>query len=182
MDFPNRDTPVVVLTANAVAGAREMYLEEGFQDFLAKPIDAELMEQMICKYIPQELIQTVTDTDSDSEDEKCVEEYDSYLEKGISIRNGLKHSKADMEIYMELVGMFIRDKDKIELLQDLSVHNMKDYGIQVHALKGNARTLGADKLADLAYEHEMQSKAGQKDYVTAHWGNWNRYGKPHWKH
>ena len=170
MDFLNRDTPVVVLTANAVAGAREMYLEEGFQDFLAKPIDAELMEQMICKYLPKELIQTVTETDSDSENGNDAEEYDSYLEKGISVRNGLKHSKADMEIYMELVGMFIRDKDKIELLRDLSVHNMKDYGIQVHALKGNARTLGADKLADIAYEHEMQSKAGQKDYVTAHWG------------
>lgn len=170
MDFPNKDTPVIALTANAVAGAKEMYFSEGFEEFLTKPIDAELMEQTICKYLPTDLIQAVKETDSDSGTGNGSDEYDSYQEQGVSVRNGLKHSQGDMEIYMELVRMFIRDKNKMELLrQYLSVHNMKDYAIQVHALKGNARTLGADKLADIAYEHEMQSKAGQEDYVTAHW-------------
>lgn len=56
-DFPNKDTPVIVLTANAVAGAREMYLAEGFVNFLTKPIDSELIEQIICRYFPEELIQ-----------------------------------------------------------------------------------------------------------------------------
>lgn len=170
IDFPNKNTPVIVLTANAVAGAREMYLTEGFEEFLTKPVDAELMEQTICKYLPKELIQTSKEADSDLEMENAADEYDSYLKQGVSVRNGLKHSQGDMEAYMELVGMFIRDKDKIELLREyLSAHNMKDYAIQVHALKGNARTLGADKLADIAYEHEKQSKVGREDYVTAHW-------------
>ena len=147
-----------------------MYLTEGFEEFLTKPIDAELMEQTIYKYLPKELIQTVKEDDSTSETGDDTNEYDSYLEQGVSVRNGLKHSQGNMEIYMELVAMFIRDKSKIEQLhQYLSVHNMKDYAIQVHALKGNARTLGADKLADIAYEHEMQSKAECEDYVTAHW-------------
>ena len=76
-----------------------------------------------------------------------------------------------MEIYMELVRIFLGDKNQKELLrQYLAEHNMKDYAVFVHALKGNARTLGADRLADLAYEHEMHSKAGEEDYVTAHWG------------
>ena len=169
-DFPNKDTPVIVLTANAVAGAREKYLAEGFADFLTKPIDAELLEQTICEYLPKELIQSVEETDNDSEAENGTDEYDRYLEQGISIRNGLKHSQDDMEIYMDFVRLFINDKSKIELLREyLSAHNMKDYAILVHALKGNARTLGADKLADIAYEHEMQSKAGQEDYVSVHW-------------
>lgn len=170
MDFPNKDTPVIVLTANAVAGAREMYLEEGFVDFLTKPIDAELLEQTICEYLPGELIQAVKETDDDSASENNMDEYDCYLEQGVSVKNGLQHSQDNMEIYMDLVRMFLKDKDKIELLREyLSEHNMKEYAIQVHAVKGNARTLGADQLADIAYEHEMQSKAKQEAYVTAHW-------------
>lgn len=171
MDFPNKDTPVIALTANAVAGAKEMYLAEGFAEFLTKPVNAELLEHTICKYLPDELIQTAGEVHDDLETEDGVTEYDCYLEQGVSVRNGLKNSKGDMEIYMELVRIFLRDKNKMELLQQyLSMHNMKDYAILVHALKGNARTLGADRLADLAYEHEMHSKADQEDYVTAHWG------------
>lgn len=170
-DFPNKDTPVIVLTANAVAGAREMYLAEGFANFLTKPIDSELIEQIICRYLPEELIQAAEEADDDSEAETVTDEYDCYLEQGISVRNGLQHSQNSMEIYIDLVRMFLKDKDKIELLREyLSEHNMKKYAIQVHALKGNARTIGADKLADIAYEHEMQSKAEDEDYVTAHWG------------
>ncbi|WWR16970.1 ATP-binding protein [Lachnospiraceae bacterium JLR.KK008] len=170
MDFPNKATPVIALTANAVAGAKEMYLTEGFEEFLTKPIDAQLLEQTIRKYLPEELIQAVKETDSDPETGNGADTYDRYLEQGVSVRNGLKHSHGDMEIYLELVRMFLRDQNKIELLQQyLFEHNIKDYAIQVHSLKGNARTLGADDLADMAYEHEMHSKAGHEDYVTAHW-------------
>ena len=170
-DFPNKDTPVIALTANAVAGAREMYLAKGFEEFLTKPVNAELLEHTICKYLPKELVQTVEEADSGPETGNGGDEYASELEQGVSIRNGLKHSKGDMEIYMELVRMFLGDKNKIKLLrQYLAEHNMKDYAIQVHALKGNARTLGADKLADIAYEHERHSKAGREEDVTACWG------------
>lgn len=169
-DFPNKDTPVIALTANAVAGAKEMYFAQGFAEFLTKPINAELMEYTICKYLPAELMQTAKEAGSDQETANGAYETDSDLERGVSIRNGLKYSKGDMELYLELVRMFLKDQNKIKLLrQYLSVHNMKDYAILVHALKGNARTLGADALADLAYEHEMHSKAGQEDYITAHW-------------
>lgn len=170
-DFPNKDTPVVALTANAVSGAKEMYLAEGFAEFLTKPVNAELLEHTICKYLPRELIQKAQEPDGALKTEAGDREYDSYLEQGVSVRNGLKHSKGDMEIYLELVRMFLKDRSKMQLLrQYLSVHNMKDYAVLVHALKGNARTLGAERLADTAYEHEMHSRAGEEEYVTAHWG------------
>lgn len=170
MDFPNKDTPVIALTANAVAGAKEMYLAQGFAEFLTKPINAELMEYTICKYLPAQFVQPAQEAGSDWEQRNGAHEADSDLERGVSIRNGLMYAKGDMELYMELVRMFLRDNNKLELLrQYLSAHNMKDYAILVHALKGNARMLGADPLADLAYAHEMHSKAGQEDYITAHW-------------
>ena len=52
----NLDTPVIALTANAVTGAREMYMENGFTDFLAKPIVYEKLEKLLLKYLPKEKV------------------------------------------------------------------------------------------------------------------------------
>ena len=167
---PNENTPVIVLTANALSGAREAYLQEGFADFLTKPVDGDLLEQTVAAYLPKELIQRkedfgrATETDSPENAEEDLSEY------GISVKNGLGHAKGDSEMYLELVGMFLREQEKQEAMgQFVAGKNMKDYAIQVHGLKGNARTLGADALADMAYEHEMKSKAGDIAYIEAHW-------------
>lgn len=52
----NKDTPVIMLTANAIEGAKAEYLSAGFADYLSKPIHSDQLEQMILKYLPKELI------------------------------------------------------------------------------------------------------------------------------
>ncbi len=52
----NRDTPVVCLTADAVSGAKERYLSEGFSDYLTKPVEASKLERMVLKFLPEERI------------------------------------------------------------------------------------------------------------------------------
>ena len=60
MDEYNRDKPVVIaLTANAIVGAKEEYLREGFADYLSKPIDSTQLEDMIRQYLPDELIEYI---------------------------------------------------------------------------------------------------------------------------
>ena len=191
-DFPNHDTPVIVLTANAMSGARESYLKEGFVDFLTKPIDSDLLEQTAKKYIPEDLLQhpeeDIQNTEEqpvndvlnmkkqpqenvlDSKAQPTDSDYESYLSYGISITNGLALARNDEEMYLELVRMFLKERKKQEEMHRfIEEQNQKDYAIWVHGLKGNARTLGADTLADMAFEHEKQSKAGNMDYVSNHW-------------
>ncbi len=178
-DFPNQDTPVIVLTANALSGAREGYLREGFADFLTKPIDAGLLEQTVAMYLPEDLVHRTADSGQETEKNSIKIDEKDFLPYGISVENGISHAKGDLDMYLELVGMFIREKEKQDTMQQfISAQNMKDYAIWVHGLKGNARTLGANALADIAYEHEMRSKAQDYAYVNEHWNEllavWNQ--------
>lgn len=169
-DYPNQDTPVIVLTANAMSGAREGYLNEGFADFLTKPIDGDLLEQTARRYLPKDLVRQPEEDAEDTKEQPAEADYESYVSYGISIKNGLALAKNDEEMYLELVRMFVKERGKQEEMRGfLQEQNLKDYAIWVHGLKGNARTLGADTLADTAFEHEKQSKAGNLEYVAAHW-------------
>ncbi|WP_051688549.1 response regulator [Butyrivibrio sp. AE2032] len=66
-DTPNQKTPVICLTANAVSGMREMYINAGFDDYLTKPIDTGKLESMLLKYLPTDLVEKA---ENDTEEEK----------------------------------------------------------------------------------------------------------------
>lgn len=51
MESASNKTPIVVLTANAVAGAREEYINKGFDDYMSKPIDADVLQKILMKYL-----------------------------------------------------------------------------------------------------------------------------------
>lgn len=169
---PSVDTPVIALTANAVAGAREMYLKEGFQDYLTKPIDAEKFESMLIKYLPDNVVYLTKDQavtgEQGQENEAEIEMLENKLKGiGINVRNGLKYMGDDMVLYGKVLQDFqVILKEKGDALRDfLKKRDMPGYAIIVHSLKGNARNVGADDLADEAFELEKMSKAGQLEDV-----------------
>ena len=176
---PNEKTPVIALTANSITGVREYFLEEGFADFLSKPIDSERLERMIVEHLPEELVHKKGEGAEESSPAKAsgtakasgaADDHSRYLGYGISIEKGLSNAAGDRELYLDIIEMFIHDEEKQALLRRfITEQNAQGYGIQVHALKGDARILGAEGLADIAYEHERQSKAGNLSYVEEHW-------------
>nr|MCR5339284.1 response regulator [Lachnospiraceae bacterium] len=66
----NKDTKAVVLTANAVAGSRQMYMDEGFDDYLTKPLDSNVLEQTVMKMLPKDKVMLASKTKAEETTEK----------------------------------------------------------------------------------------------------------------
>ena len=168
-DNPSRNIPVIALTANAVVGAKKFYLDAGFEDYLSKPIEPEKLEDMLIQYLPKELIYLTEDEEiSTAEEEEAGGLNEEKLtDMGINAANGLKYMGGSCSLYEKVLRDFreiLHEKEE-QLKNMLSKEDVSGYAIIVHALKGNARNVGADELAEEAFELEKKSKAGRLEEV-----------------
>ena len=170
--FPNEGTPVIALTANAFSGAMESYLKEGFNDFLTKPIDADLLEQMIIKYLPEKLVRLTEETEvydqNDNEAADGEKEKLSLLEeRGISAQSGLRYCTGNIEFYFEMLTKFAKKADgkMTDILDAFQREDYKNYQIMVHALKSTSKTIGANTLSEMAKDMEDAAKRQDTAYI-----------------
>ncbi|MCR5627351.1 MAG: response regulator [Lachnospiraceae bacterium] len=159
---PNIDTPVVSLTANAVSGSREMYIEAGFDDYITKPIMTDKLEALMIRFLPKEKVK-IREEQVIDEPEKVPEELVDI--EGLDAALGMANS-GGAELYLTAVRSF-KDNypENYEAIESFYKKDMiKDYTIKVHALKSSARIIGAVDLSMLA---ERLEKAGdENDRVT----------------
>ncbi|MDE6607391.1 MAG: response regulator, partial [Lachnospiraceae bacterium] len=175
-----KNVPIIALTANAIGGAREMFLSEGFSDFVAKPIETSVLERVLRRHIPEEKIIKVEDAEirnidhaeaADGERKAPVREDDKVIRmEGIDVTTGLGFSGGDMKDYVEIVQVYYTSglvKFK-EIQKAYGNKDWKNYAIQVHSLKSMSMGIGAVKLSDMAKELEAAGKAKKEDYIFAH--------------
>ena len=161
-DNMSLDAPVIALTANAVKGSREMYIEHGFTDYISKPVSAGVMENMLKKYLSEELIVPVEDNDSG------MPEITRYTES-FSFAKGLYYAGGDERQYMDTIEVFYNswEKDRAALAEYERKEDWKGYENCVHSLKSSARYIGAIKLGDIAEELEKYAGLGNKSKIQS---------------
>lgn len=157
--------PIVVLTANALTGMKEKYLEAGFDDYLAKPIENDELNRILNEYLNNngKKLNTCDIIDSNNKENNKRE----FLEKnGVDISKGLE-LLGDIDMYNDTMKEFLNEiKDKYpKLIQYKNEKDMSNYAILVHSIKSDSKYLGFTKLAEVAYEHELKSKENDINYV-----------------
>ena len=171
----NINTPVVVLTANAVAGSREEYLSDGFAEYLSKPIVSDKLEKILMKFIPQELIelQELQEVELEKEADSINKVPNLEGEEKINPELGLAYSGGDEEVYKEMLSAYYQ-QGKIyaeKLPQYFEQKDWKNYAIISHALKSTSLSVGARGFSDMAKEHEMAGKEEKVEWLEAAWEN-----------
>ena len=165
----SKDSPVICLTADAVVGAKERYLEEGFTDFLTKPIDSYALEKMLMKYLPEEKVESVVEDSEPSKNKAEINEdgYNALRDAGIEPRVGLPYCQNDEEFYRTLLAEYARGKqEKSEMLtKSFEAEDWHNYAIYVHALKSTSKTIGALLLSEQAAKLEAAANTGDASTI-----------------
>ncbi|MCQ2979149.1 MAG: ATP-binding protein [Clostridia bacterium] len=147
--------PIIALTANAVVGAKDMFIESGMQDFVSKPISMEEIINVIEKWLPQELIEYLNRSSSDNVRKEIKIPHIS----GINEEAALKILGSKELLLETLVNFHDSIAERANAIKEYEENNdIENYTIQVHALKSLARTIGAEELAELALYLEQCGK------------------------
>ncbi|MCL2185981.1 MAG: ATP-binding protein [Treponema sp.] len=158
--------PVIALTANAVQGAKEMFLLNGFNDFISKPIDMDKLTSLLLEWLPGEKILQITNMENSADHEKSGLQEIFLSIDGLNVSAGLSHTGGNQENYLNILRYFSENcKTYIgELNTALKEENWENYSIKAHALKGVLANLGAKNLSLIAAKLEKASKEN-KDHA-----------------
>ncbi len=186
------NSTIIALTANAISGAQEFYINEGFDAYLSKPVNPDDLEKTLKKFLPENILNHDAEKIPDEEiiaDEKNIpapeipieeipaeeEDDDTFssaereqLEKicaGIDVDTAMNYCMDSKEFFIEMLREFYAN-DKTESASKLFAEDdFKNYRILVHALKSTSLVIGAQIFSEKAKAQELAAKDGNIDFV-----------------
>ena len=156
--------PIIALSANATAEAKDMFMKENMNDFVAKPIKLKEICKCIIKWLPKDLV--ITEDLQTEEAAAATECNELPVIEGLNVSEGVKNCGSE-KLFIELLGDFHKliEPKSTKLEKCLADGMLRDYTIEVHALKNTARMIGAMELSELFYQMEQLGNAGEQEEI-----------------
>ncbi len=198
------NTPVIMLTANAIMGAREEYLAVGFTDYISKPVREQELNELMIKYLPKDIVDIKHDPDKDhatrptpkpvKEDTSNIDVYeetrsdDCYDRKILSdfarrfsfldVATGMTYCLNNEEFYESIIKEY-RESNKYEEIQEkYDDADLAEYAVLVHGVKSSSLTIGATKVSEMAKGLEFAARSEDVDYLKEnHYPFMRAYGE-----
>ena len=181
----NRETPVVVLTANAVAGMREKYLGLGFCDYLTKPIEVDKIESCMVRFLPPDYIKFIDDKNYDDVDLSANSDISAMEEalKGITVMDydkTLERFAGKKDVVKKVLEVIVKEsRTNAQNARDfVAMNDFDSYKNEAHAIKGVMATIFAEDLKERAKAHEYAARDGKYEFIRNDYINFlNNYEK-----
>ena len=164
-----KTVPIIVLTANAVYGAKKELLECGFNDYIAKPIDVKQLEDILKKYLG-----TVTVT-NEAEENKAYAASDT---ADIHMQSAMEKLGLDKKTYFDILKVYYKNLPQVfgRVAEAKEKQDIKSFTIDVHSVKSTSASVGAMALSAVAKELERAGKEEDIEYIEAHFAEFaDRY-------
>jgi len=176
--------PIVALTANAVAGQAEIFLKNGFDDYISKPIDIRQLNAILNKFVrdkhPKEVIEAArreNETANAARQETTEVSYTDSLKSrlltkeipGLDIPKGLIHFDNDVEFYIRVLHAYsISIRRALNAVMNTDRETLNLYKINVHGIKGTSLDICAPKVGETAAALEKAAAEGDLEYINEH--------------
>ena len=171
----SEQTKVIMLTASAIAGMKETYLREGFDDYLSKPIEVSELEEILAKHLPEEIVSYGEEKISEPKEVEEVSDPEKFNSKerkifeetcpDIDLETGLTYCMDSKSFLLEIMQEFKTDAKAAAIQAAFDAEDWKNYQVLVHALKSTSLTIGAIDLSDSAKELETAAKENKIDLI-----------------
>ncbi|MDR0859308.1 MAG: response regulator [Oscillospiraceae bacterium] len=161
---------IAALTANAISGMREMFLKNGFDDYIPKPIEMKTLVALINRRIPEE--KRIYRTANLLVDSSHLEDFTDIIQiNGVDSVRAIKLMGGSYPAYLEVLALFCADvAERIPSLENTehiedSEEDLKRYITQVHALKSVSRSIGAAEVSAMAAKLEEAGNKKDFEYI-----------------
>ncbi|MDR3332581.1 MAG: response regulator [Synergistaceae bacterium] len=166
-----KELTIVALTANAVSGMREMFLENGFDDFLPKPLEISKLKERVEKWVSPDRRRSARVRDKSRESGKFGmaqaegASISSVVIDGLDIAAGISSFSAE-EIYIDILRTYAEQTPKLlDRIRAVERGDLTNYAIIVHGIKGSSSGVCAFRAAKMAEALELSAKRGDFDAV-----------------
>lgn len=164
----NVKTPCIMFTANAISGAKEKYEAVGFEGYITKPVQGKVLEEQLQKYLPAEKNREPEKKSEKKTDDKKTMDIEKRISEAFidfDFKTVLENCAGKKELLIKIIQRFTEELLIDNLEQSFAKEDWAEYAIYAHSLKGSARTVGMNILADKAYELELAGKASDEKQI-----------------
>ena len=161
--------PIIALTANAVAVQADVFMQNGFDEFISKPIDIRQLDLVLNNHLPDLQSQGGSEISCHQAELDDVQEESSLVTaavKGLDVSKGIKLHGGDKKTYYTVLRSYAADARVIlERIEKVTDKDIEDYKLMVHSLKGASQSLFAEHVGNLAGDLEIAAAENDLEFI-----------------